>query len=323
MKRTVLLLVALAMLAAVPALAQSVVSEAEREALRGVPDRWGLDLGSFWQTFTSRVRLDGKSGEGTEIDLEKDMGLVEHLTDFQLGAFYRFSDHSRLDLSYLSWKRANAQTIDQEIKWGDVIYEARAEITTKSSAQMINAIYKYSFYNNGKVTFGLNGGISSLWSDFTLSGKGTISGGEPVSKTIAESKKVIFPIPVIGVHFEMTLIKRLFWKVDDNFFAASISGYDGNLNELTTSITYFPTKNVGVGGGFASTMYKVNKSEPEGGELRVRYGFSGVTAFVQFLFCHRRRAKSVGASPCAARAGAARSSPRPPSAVPRGRHPTA
>ena len=284
MKRTVLLLAAFAMLAAMPAPAQSVVSATDREAMRGVPDNWGFRLGGFWQTFETRVRLDGETGQGTEIDFEKDLDLNTNRTAFQFGAFYRFSDHHRLELSYVPWSRERTATIDREIQWGDVIYEAGATINTHEKAQQFNAIYKYSFFNNGKVTFGLNGGISALWTDFTLSGEGTISGGENVSGTIAESKEVIFPIPVIGVHFDMMLIKRLIWRADDNFFAASISGYDGNLNELSTSIVYFLTKNIGVGGGFSSTTYNITKSASHGGELRVRYGFSGVTAYVQLQF---------------------------------------
>jgi hypothetical protein len=283
-KRTVLLVVALAMLATTSVLAQSIVSESGRQAIRGVPDRWGFDLGSFWQTFDTKVRLDGKTGEGTEIDFESDLGLRSRLTDFQVGGFYRFSDRHRLDLRYLSWGRNNVHTIDQEIKWGDVTYEAGAEIATKANGQMLNVIYKYSFFNNGKVDFGLNGGISALWNDFALSGVGTISGGGNVSGTIGESKNVIFPIPVIGVHFEMTVIERLLWRAEGNFFAASISGYDGNLNEFSTSIAYFLTKNVGVGAGLASTYYNVTKSEDGGGTVHVKYGFSGATAYVQFLF---------------------------------------
>lgn len=284
MRTTAPLLIALAVLATIPARAQSVVGVSEREARRGVPDRWGVDLGSFWQTFSTRVRLDGEQGDGTEIDLEEDLGLAKRLADFQVGAFYRFSDHSRLDLTYVSWKRNNVHTIDQEITWGDVIYDAGAEVATKASGQMLNAIYRYSFVNNGKVSFGLNGGISSLWNDISLSGEGTISGGEPVSGTVTESKNTIFPIPVIGAHFEMTLARRLFWRAEGNFFAASISGYDGNVSELSTSIAYFPTRNVGIGAGLASTWYKVSTTGSEGGDIHVRYGFSGVTAYLQFLF---------------------------------------
>ncbi|HVN30633.1 MAG TPA: hypothetical protein VMT45_01470, partial [Thermoanaerobaculaceae bacterium] len=63
MKRTSSVLVALAMLATTSVLAQSVVSDAERGAMRGVPDTWGFSLGTFAQAFDSRIRLDGKNGE--------------------------------------------------------------------------------------------------------------------------------------------------------------------------------------------------------------------------------------------------------------------
>ncbi len=284
MRRTVLVLVALAMLAAAPVLAQAVVDEAQREAIRGVPDRWGLQLGGFWPTFETKVRLNGETGTGTEIDLEKDLALDKSLMAVNFSAFYRFGDHSRLDVTYVPWDRKKTTTINKEIQWGDVTYEAGAEITAQAKAQLLNAIYRYSFFNNGRVTFGLNGGISALWTEISLSGEGTITGEGSVAGTIAEKKDVIFPIPVLGVHFDMTLTKRLFWRAEGNFFAASISGYDGNLNELATSIVYFPTRNVGVGAGFASTRYDVKKSGDNGGDVRVRYGFSGVNAYVQVAF---------------------------------------
>jgi hypothetical protein len=284
MKRTVLLLVAFAMLAAMPALAQSVVSAVDREAIRGVPDKWGFSLGAFWQTFDTKVRLDGKTSTGTEIDFETDFKMDKSLTAAQLGGFYRFGDHGRIDLTYVPWNREKTRTIDKDIQWGDVIYEAGATLNTKAKLQMLNIIYRYSFINNGKVTFGLNGGVSSLWTNFELSGEGTISGGGNVSGTIAKKSDVILPIPVIGVHFDMMIIKRLIWRAEGNFFAANVAGYKGNINVLSTSIAYFPTKNFGLGAGFASNMYNVTKSGDKGGDLKVRYGFSGVTAFVQAQF---------------------------------------
>lgn len=90
----------LATAAASPALAQSVVNEAEREAARGVPDRWGFSLASFWQAFDTRVRLDGANDElGTNVDFEGDLGMPNDQINFQLFGFYRFTDRHRLDVS--------------------------------------------------------------------------------------------------------------------------------------------------------------------------------------------------------------------------------
>jgi hypothetical protein len=277
-------LMAIATTVALPAGAAAVVGTADREALRGVPDRWGFGLGGFWQTFDAKFRLDGEAGRGTDINLQQDFNLRRKSTSPAFGCFYRFSDRSRLDLTYVPWSRKRTRTINRQIVWGDVTYEAGASVTATAKTEMLNVIYRYSFLNNGRVTFGLDAGISSLWSDFSLSGEGTISGGTDVAGTIKERKKVILPAPVIGMHLEVTLIKRLFWRLEDNFFAASISGYAGNVNELSTSFIYFPAKHFGMGAGFVSAKYTVEKSGSRGGDFRLRYGFSGATAYLQFLF---------------------------------------
>jgi hypothetical protein len=134
------------------------------------------------------------------------------------------------------------------------------------------------------VTFGINGGVSAIWSNLELSGEGTISGGGTTSGTIAKKSDVILPIPVIGVHFDMLLTKRLLWRAEGNFFAANVSGYDGNINVLGTSIEYFLTKNIALGAGFASDYYNIKKTGDNGGDLRVKYGFSGVTAHARLQF---------------------------------------
>ena len=196
MKFTILLLTAVTIPSAVPVRAQSAVNAADREAIRGIPDRWGLTLGGFWQTFETNVRLDGETGRGTDLNLERDLGMDRNVTSLGLAGFYRFSDRNRLDLAYVPWSRGHSSTIDRQIHWGDVTYDAGATITAKAKSQMLNAIYRYSFFNNGRVIFGLNAGISALWNDFSLTGEGTISGGTGVSGTITERKKVIVPIPV-------------------------------------------------------------------------------------------------------------------------------
>lgn len=286
MKRSVVILtVLLAIVAAVPVSAQSVVGEAEREAARGIPDRWGLNLGTFWQTFDTRLRLDGTEGQtGSDIEVETDLGLPDNATNFQLSGFYRFSDRSRLDVAYLGWDRKASRTIEEQIEWGDVIYDVGATIDGELSGRMANVVYKYSIVNNEKVTFGFNGGISSVWTEAKLSGEGTVAGGGTASGTIAESESVVVPVPVLGLHFEMALARKLFWRADGNFFTAKISGYDGRLSEITTSVNYYFTRNIGAGAGFSSTSLKVKKETSGGGEFDVRLGFSGAIAYLTAAF---------------------------------------
>jgi hypothetical protein len=275
---------ALVLPVAMPARAESVVSAEDREAIRGIPDRWGFTLGGFWQTFDTNVRVDGTTSRGTEISFERDLGLDRNATSVGLSGFYRFSNRNRLDLAYIPWIREHTATIGRQIEWEDVVYDAGASITAKAKSQMLNALYRFSFINNGRVVFGINAGISAVWKNYSLTGQGTISGGTNVSGTIAERKKANVPIPVIGLHLETTLTKKLFWRLEDNFFAANASGYRTNLNEFTTSLDYFPAKHFGFGAGFSSTKSSIETSGTHGGNYRVHAGFSGVTASLQFPF---------------------------------------
>ena len=284
MKRTASVLVALAMLAAVSAHAQSVVSDAERVAMRGVPDTWGFSLGTFAQAFDSRIRLDGKYGEaGTTIDLEQDLGLPSQQDDFNLRAFYRFSDRSQLRFEFLTWNRSSTRVLEREIRWDDTVYEIGAQVDAQGSGQMYNLIYQYSFFNNGKVNFGLDGGLSTFILDTKVTRHvSVVEGGTGPTETELNTK--ILPVPVLGLHFEMTLVKRLFWRANAYIFDASVAGYDVNLWEAWTSVDYFVTRNVGLGAGFAATNADINTTGSHGGNWYIRYSYSGPVAYALFTF---------------------------------------
>jgi hypothetical protein len=284
MKTNLLLLIVLAVLAVVPLQAQSVVGESEREALRGVPDTWEFSLGTFAQAFDSHIRLDSNSGDaGTTIDFEQDLGLPSQQNDLTLRASYRFSGRSQLSFGFLNWNRSTTKVLEREIRWDDVVYEVGAQVDAKGSGQMYNLIYRYSFFNNGKVNFGLDGGLSTFILDSNVTRQKS-GGEEGTEATQTELHTKILPVPVIGVHFEMTLVKRLFWRANAYIFDASISGYDVKLWEVGTSVDYFVTKNIGLGAGFAATSADINTTGTNGGNLYIRYSYSGLIAYAAFVF---------------------------------------
>jgi hypothetical protein len=284
MRTNPMLLIFLAVLAAAPVQAQSVVSDAERVAIRGVPDTWGFSLGTFAQAFDSRIRLDGKYGEaGTTIDLEQDLGLPSQQDDFNLKAFYRFSDRSQLRFDFLAWNRSSTRVLEREIRWDDAVYEVGAQVDAQGDGQMYNLIYQYSFFNNGKVNFGLDGGLSTFILDTKLTRQvGVVEGGTGVTQTEVHAK--VLPVPVVGVHFDMTLVKRLFWRANAYIFDASVAGYDVKLWEAWTSLDYFVTRNVGLGAGFAATTADINTTGSHGGNWYIRYSYSGLVAYALFTF---------------------------------------
>jgi hypothetical protein len=252
--------------------------------MRGVPDTWGFSLGTFAQAFDSRIRLDGKYGEaGTTIDLEQDLGLPSQQDDFNLKAFYRFGDRSQLRFDFLTWNRSSTRVLEREIRWDDEVYEVGAQVDAQGGGQMYNLIYQYAFFNNGKVNFGLDGGLSTFILDTKLTRHVTVvEGGTGTTQTELNTK--ILPVPVLGLHFDMTLMKRLFWRANAYIFDASVAGYDVKLWEAWTSVDYFVTRNVGLGAGFAATNADINKTGSHGGNWYIRYSYNGLVAYALFTF---------------------------------------
>jgi len=285
MRTNPVLVIVLTVLVVAPVQAQSVVSDAERVALRGIPDTWGVSLGTFAQAFDSRIRLDGKYGEaGTTIDLEQDLGLPSQQNDFNLRAFYRLSDRSQLRFDFLAWNRSSTKVLAREIRWDDQVYEVGAQLDAQGGGQMYNLIYQYSFFNNGKVNFGLDGGLSTFILDTKLTRHVSVGEGGTGGATQTELHTKILPVPVIGAHFDMTLVKRLFWRANAYIFDASVAGYDVKLWEAWTSVDYFVTRNVGLGAGFAATNADINTTGTHGGNWYIRYSYSGLVAYAKFAF---------------------------------------
>ena len=92
----------------VPAEAQT---SAEFEMVKRVDERFRLDLGGFFQQFTTTVRLDSESrGMGTEVNLEDDLGLKGRQANFRADGYWRFGRHAQLDFSTGTGRRRGRST---------------------------------------------------------------------------------------------------------------------------------------------------------------------------------------------------------------------
>ena len=92
---------AVLVLAAAPASAQSYAD------VKGMDERFRLDLGGFFQQFDTTLRLDSTTlGRGTEINMEDDFGQDAHKTSFRGTGYWRFGRHGRFDFGVLTWSRS-------------------------------------------------------------------------------------------------------------------------------------------------------------------------------------------------------------------------
>jgi hypothetical protein len=265
---------------AAPAAAQSYAD------VKGMDERFRLDLGGFFQKFDTTLRLDSTAlGRGTEINLEDDLGQDANRTSFRASGYWRFGRHGRFDFGVLTWTRSATRTIARDIEFGDHIYHTGATVDSRTSLTQADAYYAYSFFNTGEFELGAKLGFSLLFHSASFDGTGSITGpGGTVSLTTAsDDRSVVAPIPAFGAYFRFTLLPRLFITGQARGLpTVTISGYSGNMFDGGAYLDWYPWQNVGLGGGYSYTKLTFGRdADPV---IQVEYSYSGPMVYLTLAF---------------------------------------
>ncbi len=269
---------------AAPTLAQT--SSAYYLQQRGMDERFRIDLGGFFQNFSTTVSLTNSSGTaGTDINLEDDLGQDANQLTFAADGYWRFGRHGRLDFAYRGWSRSNSQTLARDITFGDTTYHVGATIDSSLRVNIVELYYSYSFVNNGDLELGLGLGLSAYFTRTELNGIGTIAtgGGSTSVSTNREGRSVVAPIPSIKGYFAYALYPRLFLSGSAKGITATINGYHAAMQAYRGGLDWVFTKNVGIG-----AMYQYVKIDfshaGTAGDLAASYRYSGPLGYVIIAF---------------------------------------
>ena len=254
--------------------------------IKGMDERFRLDLGGFFQKFDTTLRLDSAAlGRGTEINLEDDLGQDAHKTSFRASGYWRFGRHGRFDFGVLTFSRSASHTITRDIEFGDHVYHAGATLDSKFTATQVDASYAYSFVNTGEVELGAKLGLSAIFQSVKFDGSGFITGpgGSVSGNRASDDRSVVAPIPAIGAYGRFTLLPGLLLTGGVRGLpTVTISGYSGSMIDAGAFLDWYPWKNVGVGGGYS--YWKITFTREADPTVEINYTYSGPLVYVTFAF---------------------------------------
>ena len=266
----------------VPASAQS---KAEFEAVKGIDERFRVDLGAYFQKFSTTVRIDSAStGLGTEVNLEDDLGLKGNQVNFRADGYWRLGRHARLDFTFLNWNRTSSHTIDKDFQIGDDVYHAGASLDTAIRVYDAELYYSYSLVNNPETEFGLMLGVSTLVNSVSMEGQATVTGanGSASGSFDRQSRSFVAPIPAFGAHYRYTLLPGVLFTARIKGFGATIDNIKGSLLDWKVALDWYPWRNVGLGAAWSQTRIKVTKNSDPSAQLD--YSYSGPMGYLSLAF---------------------------------------
>jgi len=252
---------------------------------KGMDERFGLNLGGFFQKFSTSVDIGpGSGGEGSNINLERDLGLGNQ-TSFRADGYWRFGRHGRFDFGYAGWTRSDTHTLDKTIDWGDHEYTIGASVNFRQHTDVWNAYYGYSFVNTPKVEFGLRLGVSATYNDLSLSGEASVvgpGGGASASQTL-EEKKFWAPLPAVGGYVSATIIPRLFATGDVRWLPKiTASNYSVEFIDARGGLEFYFTQNIGLGVSY--DYVKLDFSHNITRQYALHYKYNGPFGYIALAF---------------------------------------
>jgi len=249
---------------------------------RGVlDDRLTLSLGTFLMSTNTTLALNGSAGAvGTEVDLERDLGL--HSGDrFRVDANWRISGGHHARALYFDYGSSRTRTLEREIQVGDTTYPVNVSVEAGLGATIYALAYEYAFLQHEKWELLGSVGAHIAKFSFNIRGDGTID-GQPANAR-SEAASTTAPLPVVGVRYAWQFAPDWYFGAQAQYFALSVDNVDGRVIDLSASVHWMFTEHFGVGAGWNrfNTDVDISRNRFNGS---LDWTYSGAKIFVTASF---------------------------------------
>ncbi len=237
--------------------------------------KFSLSIGVFLTDRSSKTRVDGTAGmDGTEVDLEGDLGLNRSDSVFRIDGYYRFNQKHRLDFSVFDLSRTASKVIQKDIEWNDTLFPIDTTVNSDFDLAIYKIAYTWSFMRKDKGYLGVTAGL--YIADF-----GTRLEAEAIGEL--ESSGFTAPLPVIGLRGQYDFSEKLSFRASGEIFAIEYEDYSGSLYDIYAGLDYQFFKHVAIGIGVNAVKINIGISKERfNGDINWRY--DGGMVFFKFDF---------------------------------------
>src|SRR5687768_2670423 len=148
----------LCLLSSIVSLAQLIALPGNAQPTRG-GERASIMLGAFITDRESNTRLDSDMGDGTELDMEDDLGLESSTNAARLGGYVWLGRRHRIDGAYFDLSRTATIPIQETIDFGDETFQINTALTTESDLTIIKADYTFAALAKDRGYLGVTAGL--------------------------------------------------------------------------------------------------------------------------------------------------------------------
>ena len=244
-------------------------------------DREGASilLGTFITNRDTSARLDSDQSDGSDIDLEDDLGLEGSTSVARLGGYWWINDRHRLDFSYFDLSRDASKQIQETIDFGDETFVIDTVVNVTSDLTVIKADYTFALLARDRGYLGITGGL--YVSQTTL-------GISAANISASDEQDVTAPLPVIGLRGDYAITDHITLRGVVQIFDYSADNVDGSLTDFYVGADYSFGDHWAVGLAWNEVAMSLNAETDRGLTGALDWGYDGALLYVKFDFGNGR-----------------------------------
>jgi hypothetical protein len=244
-------------------------------------ERASIVLGSFITDRDTSARLDSEQGDdGSDIDLEDDLGLETSTTVARIGGYWWLNERHRFDGTYFDLSREASKRLEETIDFGGETFVLDTVVAVTSDLTVVKADYTYAMLVKDRGYLGITGGL--YVSQTTL---GISAGGFGASA----EQDVTAPLPVIGLRGDYAIGEHITLRGAVQIFDYEVDNVGGSLTDSYFGADYAIGNHWAVGLAWNKVSMNITAQSDRGNlEGSLDWGYDGVMLYAKLDLGSRR-----------------------------------
>lgn len=225
------------------------------------PDpRFWLEAGVYLPKAETEIGLfEPDRSRGALITLEDQLGFETDASSFDVTIGAKLDDEFFTEASIFAISRSTALRLDDAIEVEDVTYPVGANVKSNFDTDIYRVSVGYRFIVND--TWDVSALVGAHVTDFAFRVVGEASVGGATATNVESGRKVLAPLPVVGLQAKFRPAKWLELRTRGDAFDIKVGAYDGRLVNLEASATAAITDKLALGLAYRLTDYRVRVNE--------------------------------------------------------------
>jgi hypothetical protein len=243
-------------------------------------ERASILVGSFVSDRETNARLDSDSGDGTDIDLEDDLGLDSSMSVGRIGGYLWLGRRHRFDAAYFDMSRDASRVIDETIEFGDEVFPINTTLESEQNLSILKADYTFAALARDRGYLGIVAGLYIADMSMTLS-----------ERTLGsyESEDVTAPLPLFGLRGDYAITDRITLRGAMQWFGFETDDIDGRLTDFYLGADYGlgQSRRMAIGLAYDRVSMNIGSEDDDGFDGRLDWGYDGLLLYFKADFGSR------------------------------------